>query len=123
MLPQCIYEFCSCFGYVYVVKKKVCLVLASDCENGEGGGRAISVWCVTIVFPYGYLELEKPNGELFKVNGNRVKHYLSVEEGDVMVCEIEEQKKSETLEDGKIYSLIDLVNLRFKASSVPGNKL
>jgi len=27
------------------------------------------------VFPYSVLELEKSNGETFKVNGQRVKHY------------------------------------------------
>ena len=29
------------------------------------------------VFPYGTVEIEGENGQIFKVNGHRLKHYIS----------------------------------------------
>jgi len=40
---------------------------------------------VVKVFPYGTLKLKKSNGDLFKINGQRVKHY---EDGTIQPIEV-----------------------------------
>jgi len=45
---------------------------------------------VTQVFPYGVLELQKSNGETFKVNGQRVKHYEDGAVKEKMVLQLQD---------------------------------
>lgn len=44
---------------------------------------------VTRVFPYGALELENKKGLNFKVNGQRVKHYLGSIDEVKIVCDVD----------------------------------
>jgi len=45
---------------------------------------------VTQVFPYGVLELQKSNGETFKVNGQRVRHYEDGAVKEKMVFQLQD---------------------------------
>ena len=66
----------------HILKREFCTgekVLIYNSRLRLFPGKLKSRWTgpfeVTNVFPYGVLELKKADGETFKVNGQRVKHY------------------------------------------------
>nr|GEV49705.1 reverse transcriptase domain-containing protein [Tanacetum cinerariifolium] len=44
---------------------------------------------ITLVFPYGTIELSQPDGPNFKVNGHRVKHYFGRDISQLVVPDLQ----------------------------------
>ncbi|GKE89658.1 hypothetical protein Tco_1567133 [Tanacetum coccineum] len=58
---------------------------------GKLKSRWSSTFTIAEVFPYGTVELSRPNGPKFKVNGHRIKHYFG---GDIPAMDVSDLQLS-----------------------------